>query len=251
MDTNLYLNRIKFIDEIIINAETLSALHYHHLINIPFENLDIRYHKLFDLQISNIYTKVVHENRGGFCYELNALFCHLLSEIGFQSYLIASRIFDSDNNIGPEYDHMAVYVKTDKKYIVDVGFGDLFLKPLEINEGTQFDGRNYFIIEKISDQEYLLSMSSDKIHFQKKYTFNLSPVNIADFNAICLDKQTNPNSYFVKNTICTMPTSTGRVTIYNDKFIEKKGNEKNEKTIENENELLHALKSYFDLNISN
>lgn len=85
MDQQKYFDRINFIDNIIIDDKTWIELHDRHVFNIPLENLDIRYGKLFDLEIASIYEKIVINFRGGFCYELNSLFNSLLCQIGFNS----------------------------------------------------------------------------------------------------------------------------------------------------------------------
>lgn len=90
-------------------------------------------------------------------------------------------------------------------------------------------------------------MSSDKLTFSKKYTFSLDLANINDFNTICLDKQTNPNSYFVKNVVCTKPTATGRLTIFNDKLLEKNGELRNERAIQSEEYFTKCLKDKFGI----
>jgi N-hydroxyarylamine O-acetyltransferase len=151
--------------------------------------------------------------------------------------------------LGPEYDHMSIYVKTDKDYLADVGFGDLFVRPLEIRAGIQNDGRNYFKIEKYTDKDYLLSMSADGMNYQSKYTFNLTEAPISSFDKICFDKQTNPDSYFVKNTICTKPTDTGRLTLFNNKLIEKTKNDRFETVITNDKHWRDQLRNKFGIQL--
>ena len=223
MNRGKYLKRINFSRKIAIDDETLIELHEHHVFHVPFENLDIHYRRIFDLELESVYKKVVINFRGGFCYELNTVFNALLREIGFKSKIISARIIDDSGNLGPQYDHMSICVDINNKtYLADVGYGDLFIRPLQIKERIQSDGRNLFKIEKLNDLDFVLSMSSDKINFQKKYRFNLSEVLIEKFRDICLDKQTNPSSYFIKNIVCTKATSAGRLTLLNDKLIEKK-----------------------------
>ena len=144
---------------------------------------------------------------------------------------------------------MSVYVKTEKEFLVDVGYGDLFVAPIEIKRGTQYDGRNYFRIDEMSKNEYLLSMSADGLNFQKRYTFSLDVVNGSDFDTICFDKQTNPNSYFVKNIVCTKPTKTGRVTIFNSKLIEKNNKLRIETLIQGDDNLRDYLWDKFEIAI--
>jgi N-hydroxyarylamine O-acetyltransferase len=250
MDINRYLRRIDYQGEKRIDEATLKLLHEQHVRQVPFENLDVHLKRLFDLKLSNIYKKVVVHNRGGFCYELNALFCWLLCKIGFESRIIAARIFDDQGNLGPNYDHMSVYIDIGKKYLADVGFGDLFVQPLEIRDGIQSDGRNLFKIEKVDEQDFVLSMGSEQSDFQKKYIFSLKKVRISSFHQICLDKQTNPKSYFVKNTVCTKPTKSGRLTLFNDRIIEKRGKDRFEKLINSESELKVALKTLFGIDLA-
>ena len=250
MDISQYLKRIDFTDKITIDNETLAKLHEHHVLNVPFENLDIYLKKVFDLEIDNIFKKVVNNFRGGFCYELNSLFNDLLCNIGFESRIIEARIYDELGNLGPKYDHMAIFVKTNKNYLLDVGFGDLFTKPLEIREGIQSDGRNQFKIEILGEQTFLLSMCPDKSNFSRKYSFSLSKVQTTEFYDLCLDKQTNPLSYFVKNTVCTNPTSFGRQTVFNNRLIEKRGNDRIERFINNDDELKDILSGQFKINIA-
>jgi N-hydroxyarylamine O-acetyltransferase len=247
MNRNEYLKRINYQNEIIVDDETLMQLHEHHALHVPFENLDVHYKKFFDLALENLYKKIVVQYRGGFCYELNALFNELLHNLGFKSSIIAARIFDDLGNLGPEYDHMCIYVETGKKYLADVGYGDLFTRPLEIKEGIQSDGRNLFKIERLKGQNFVLSMCSDQTNFQKKYLFNLKAVQIHEFHKICSDKQINPQSYFVKNTICTKPTSSGRLTLFNNKLIEKRDTERIEQLIHNDAELRRVLKTLFGI----
>lgn len=247
MDIRKYLERIEYIDLPDVTDDVLIDLHKRHVYQIPFENLDIHYHRIFNLDLEKVYQKIIINNRGGFCYELNLLFNWLLKELGFDSRIIASRICTEDGMLGPPFDHMSLYVKTKKEFLVDVGYGDLFITPIEIKSGPQWDGRNYFQIDKLKDQEYLLSMSTDGHDFNKRYTFSLEPVDAKDFDILCLDKQTNPDSYFVRNVICTRPTLTGRTTIFNNKLIEKAGALRMETLIQGDDVFKKYLREKFGI----
>ena len=78
-----YLERIGIEGELYPDIETLKKLQKQHLINIPFENLDIIENKELKLDRYSLFTKIVEEKRGGICYELNGLFLMLLKEIGY------------------------------------------------------------------------------------------------------------------------------------------------------------------------
>ena len=55
----------------------------HHL-TVPFENLDIVAGRPIELDLEQIFDKVVRRRRGGFCYELNGLLAALLARARLQ-----------------------------------------------------------------------------------------------------------------------------------------------------------------------
>lgn len=251
MNIQAYLDRIGYQGKREASLAVLRSLHEQHVFSVPFENLDIHYGKKITLEAAGIYKKVVEKKRGGFCYELNLLFHGLLRELGFESRIIAARIFDSEGVAGPAFDHMCLLVELEQLWLTDVGFGDLFLQPVALQENTiQTDGRNYFKVEKMADNEYVLLMSAGKAHFCRKYTFSTQAQVASDFVPLCQDKQTNPDSYFVKNKVCTKPTRTGRITLFNQKLIHKAGEQKQESFLEDEEQFTELLRKQFGLVIN-
>src|SRR6185312_10037026 len=126
METAKYLERINYTGNIEPTIELLKDLQRRHLLSIPFENLDIHYNVPIELNLRNIFEKLVVRKRGGFCYELNGIFCELLTSMGFSVKMISARVFDQKQQIfTPEFDHLAIIAKIDsKEYLADVGFGE-------------------------------------------------------------------------------------------------------------------------------
>ena len=79
-----YLARISYSGPLAPTLETLRALHYAHLLAVPFENLDVHRGVPIVLDQERLYDKIVLHRRGGFCYELNSLFAALLGQLGFK-----------------------------------------------------------------------------------------------------------------------------------------------------------------------
>src|SRR5215203_1182328 len=119
MDTEKYLRRLG-IDNFNFrtDAETLKFLQRQHLLNVPFENLDIHWKRPILLDTEKFYEKIVGEKRGGFCYELNGLFGELLNKIGFPSRLISARVASANDVFSAEYDHLAILTLTDGEYFL-------------------------------------------------------------------------------------------------------------------------------------
>ncbi len=250
MCTKEYLNRIKYLRKPQKDLNTLKILHERHVFNIPFENLDVQHKIEIRLEKSHLFKKVIENYRGGFCYELNYLFWFLLTDLGFDAYIISAQIFDGEK-IGPEYDHMALIINLNgKNWLADVGFGDLFVKPLNIEVGEeQFDGRNYFVIKNWDKKTFLLSMSKNRIDYEKKYLFKIDKKEVEDFSEQCYFKQYSPSSYFVKNKVITLPIENGRKTIFNSKYIVKNNENKTELMIETIKEEKKILKNEFDIQV--
>ena len=154
MELEKYLERIGYKGDTEPSIGLLNALQKKHLLNVPFENLDIHYKIPIELDIENIFEKIVIKGRGGFCYELNGIFHELLHSIGFNVKMISARVFDQKQQIfTPEFDHLAIVVKIDSMdYLADVGFGEFAFGPLKIELNTiHNDERGSFRIEKYDD----------------------------------------------------------------------------------------------------
>jgi len=150
MDTFKYLQRINYMGELKPSLQVLTKLQKTHLLHIPFENLDIISKIPIELNIEKLYNKIVINNRGGFCYELNGLFHQLLKIIGFKLKMVSARVYNKKKGYGAEFDHMVIITRIKKvDYLTDVGFGEFAFAPLKIELNTvQQDRRGKFKIEK-------------------------------------------------------------------------------------------------------
>ena len=140
MDIDAYLDRINYHGSRAVNSETLRELQVAHLLAVPFENLSIHAHEPIVLDDEALFTKIVTKRRGGFCYEANGLFAALLRELGFDVVMLSAGVANAEGGFGPDFDHMALMVTLDERWLVDVGFGDSFREPLLLDE-RGFDHR--------------------------------------------------------------------------------------------------------------
>ncbi|MEX0272789.1 MAG: arylamine N-acetyltransferase [Flavobacteriaceae bacterium] len=252
MNVGKYIERIDYHGKLSVDHDCLRHLHRCHVMSVPFENMDIQLHRKIKLDPTSLYDKVVLHNRGGFCYELNYLFYSLLNEIGFNTSMISARIFENDS-YGPPFDHMSILVELDTYWLVDVGYGDLFMEPLKIYAtGVQKDSLKKYRIEQLNDGTFLLLESlADKQEYLKRYIFELQARTIDEFSNQCEYKQSSPDSYFVQNTICTIPMEHGRKTIFNDLFKIRDNGKVREAKIGGADNLLRILKDEFNITMDN
>ena len=222
--------------------------------SVPFEAIDVQIGRRIELDLENIYNKVIIEKRGGYCYELNYLFHEMLSQLGFTSFLISARIFNKDH-FGPECDHMAIIVELEEQWLVDVGYGDLFLEPIQIKtELEQHDSNKTYLIKKDKSNDFILYESLNReleSEFIIKYKFESKPRKVIEFSEQNSWKQTSAESYFVKNRICTLPTEEGRKTILNNVYKVKTNGKSEQIEIEGKAQFMDLLEKEFNIVIRN
>lgn len=247
-DVDKYLQRLKCNRERVPSLKYLRTLHKAHLFQIPFENLDIHLGHEILLDINKIYNKVILKKRGGFCYELNGLFHRLLSELGFTCHLISARTYEN-GELGPPFDHAAILVYfEDQFYLLDVGFGDLFLDPKLLNPGAiQMDYTKYFRVDKTIDDEYILNASDNSFDYHPKYLFTTEERQFIEFIDMCHYHQTNEKSHFTKKKVITRATPQGRITLTDTTLAITNAGKKEKQTILNKDEFKVKLHEYFGI----
>ena len=198
MNLDAYLERIHYKGGLEPNLETLRGLHRAHLLAITYENLDIHLGRPLYLDEEAIFQKLVLEKRGGWCYEMNGLFAWALKALGFEPRLLAGAVNRDKIGVEAERNHLALLIELDKPYLADVGFGNGFLEPLELTEGTQRQGFLSYHLEALDKTWWRYRQD----HAGPNYDFTLTPYKLEDFAEKCHDLQTSPKSGFVRLTHC-------------------------------------------------
>lgn len=226
---DLYCGRIGVAPHGAADYEHLVALHFAHIQSIVFENLDVHLGRPIEIDVPVIFDKIIRRGRGGFCYELNALFGSLLSSLGYDVSVHAARVVTSGSRWIP-FGHICLTVNCEEKSrLVDVGFGNSFQRPLEIGrEGEQADEGGTHILSAV-EEGWLLSSRIYGDSFDPEYRFDLTPRHLDDFRERCAWTQTDPTSGFTRNIIATQPNAKGRRTVLGlelREFIDGKSQER-------------------------
>ena len=224
-----YLDRIHFPTPTSLNSlgsslQTLQALHEAHLLAVPFENLSIHYGQPIILREDALFNKIVRGRRGGFCYELNGLFAWLLHQLGFNVTLLSAEVANDAGGFSPPFDHLTLLVRRvdGADWLADVGFGDSFLLPIRFEtevEQVDADGRKYRLLkddaegETDTKREYWILQQFSGEQWESQYRFTLEPHLLTDFTERCHYQQHSPESHFTQRRVCTLATSTGRITL--------------------------------------
>lgn len=240
-----YLERIGYTGSTEPTPKTLRNLHRAHLFTVPFENLDIGLGRKIVCDETTFIHKIVERRRGGFCYELNGAFAALLREIGFQVTLLSAHVPRDDGSQSPEFDHLALRVDLDQPWLADVGFGDCFLDPLQLELGREQlqDGRSYRVIEERGSLH--VERTERDGSWNRQYSFTLIPRSLTDFSPMCHYHQTSPESPFTRKSVCSKATQEGRVTLADGKLITTRNGIRDERLLASDPERQAALTEYF------
>jgi N-hydroxyarylamine O-acetyltransferase len=246
-DVQSYLARVGYKGPTSPTLETLRAIHYAHLLAVPFENLDIALGRKIALDEDSFIRKIAERRRGGFCYELNGAFAALLQALGFRVTRLSARVARSDGGESPEFDHLALRVELDETWLADVGFGESFLEPLRIKPGVeQMDRAGTFrTVER--DRGLLVEKKQADGSWKGQYSFPFQSRRLEEFAGICEYHQRSPQSQFTQNKICSRATPQGRITLAGMKLIVTCNGEREERLLKSEQEWRDTLRERFDV----
>jgi N-hydroxyarylamine O-acetyltransferase len=205
MNLEQYLQRIKYTGNLEPNLETLIAVHRQHLLNIAYENLDIHLGRTLELSPARAFEKIVLENRGGWCYEMNGLLAWALREIGFDVELLACAV--GENNASAN--HLALKVNLEEAYLADAGFGNGLLEPIPLTPGVYTQQSRAFQLEQDGEHWRFEIQSGSAAAVGNSFDFTLEPQQLENFQERCTYLQTSIESGFVRVVVCHRMTETG------------------------------------------
>ena len=197
-----------------LSPDTLDLLNFSHVTAVPYENLDILAGKDLSLEIDALYEKIVTNKRGGFCFELNGLFCYLLRELGFVCEEYFARFLREEKEI-PMRRHRIIAVSLGKnRYICDVGVGAVMPRySLILEEDTVQEqcGESYRFIKDGSLGWILQEIYHGE--WRNVYSFYEEKQYDVDFLQPCFFCEKHKDSPFNKAEIVAIKTSNGRKTL--------------------------------------
>jgi N-hydroxyarylamine O-acetyltransferase len=203
IDLPAYLRRVGYATAVHNDLATLRGLAAHHAAAIPFENLDPWSGVPARLDLGAVEEKLVAGRRGGYCFEQNALFAAVLTQLDYGVTRLSARVLwgRDDGAIAPR-SHMLLKVDLDDgPAIVDVGFGGLTLTgALALTADiTQATPHEPFRLLAVDDGYCVQAWVSDG--WRSLYRFDLQPQHPIDYEAANWYLSTNPASRFVSHLV--------------------------------------------------
>jgi N-hydroxyarylamine O-acetyltransferase len=252
LDIQAYFDRIGYEETPTATLDTLRTLHQKHTETIPFENLNPLLGLPVKLDLESLEQKMIHNQRGGYCFEHNLLFKQMLKTVGFSVTGLAARVRwnKSEDEITPR-GHMLLLVNIDgKDYIADVGFGGSTLStPLLLNPDIvqQTPHGPYRLISR--EDEYLLQIQL-KDEWSSLYQFNLQENYLPDYELTSWYLSNHPESHFVNDLVAARTAPGHRYVLSDNTFkIHHLDDATEERILKTPNELRAVLEQKFKIEL--
>ncbi|MFD0326742.1 arylamine N-acetyltransferase family protein [Lysobacter gummosus] len=193
-----YLQRLDFERAPPPDLDTLRELQRRHTAVFAFETIATLLQAPVPVDLPSLQRKLLHEGRGGYCYELNRMFLALLQDLGFQARGLTGRVVMG----GPEdaitaRTHLVVLVTIDGvEYLADVGFGGMVpTAPLALHErGEQATAHEPYRLDTRGDSYVLRARSREE--WQALYVFDAQLQSEIDYVVGNWYVSTHPQSPF-------------------------------------------------------
>ena len=242
-DMAAYLHRIGIREDMLKpTKENLDRLIYAQLTHVPFENLTVYREKACpDLEIPALFDKIVTRRRGGYCFELNALFYALLQAVGYDVYPVACRIRYGFDMLRPLSHRASVVTIDGKKYYADVGYGGP-----SAHCAVPFDGEaeGFFVT---TEGSFTNICRHEEDGDKTVISFDDRPFLPIDFIPLNYQIAMAPGSYFQMMVIVNLTTDTGSKSITGDVYKCHDNGKVTEKKLASDEELLQTLKDEFGI----
>jgi N-hydroxyarylamine O-acetyltransferase len=206
-DLSAYLQRIG-----LSGRPSLAEVHLAHSVAIPFENLDPRGGRPVSLAIEDLQRKLVHERRGGYCFEQNLLLKGALEALGYEVelFLARARKGAAPGVIRPR-SHLLLRVCADgASWHADVGYGlGTLFEPLPFGAGAEHEqlGWSFRVVEEYPE---LVLQAEEDGGWVDLYGFLPHPVPPIDVETINWWVSTHPRSPFVTGLMVAAQSREGR-----------------------------------------
>jgi N-hydroxyarylamine O-acetyltransferase len=215
-----YLRRVGFAGKPGPSLATLRELHRLHTRAIPFENLSPFLGERVRLDLASLEDKMVARGRGGWCFEHNLLFTHVLRAIGFEVKTLAARVrWNVPAGVTPARSHMLMLVSADDGlHVADVGFGGLTLTaPLRFEPDVE---------QETPHEPHRLASEGERLVLQAKlaeewhdlYAFDLYEQIQPDYEVSNWYLSTWPESQFVKGIVAARADHDARHVLRNTRY---------------------------------
>lgn len=250
LDLQRYLARLGYASAPAATLDNLRELQRRHTAEFAFETLSTMLRVPVEVEPAAIQDKLLHQDRGGYCFELNRLFLLLLQALGFDARGLTGRVvMGGPEDALPARTHMLVLVTLDGvRYITDVGFGGMVpTGPLLLDsEAEQATPHEAYRLSHVDGTYTLRARVVDS--WRAMYVFDLQTVADIDYVVGNWYVCTHPDSPFLGQMIAARTGPGLRKALNNGSFaIHRLGQASERVQLDSVDEVLRVLRDEFGI----
>ena len=251
-DIDAYFARIGWSGPVAVDRATLNAIAAHHPAAIPFENLDPYLDRPVDLSPEALVAKLIHGQRGGYCFEQNGLLRLVLERIGFAATPLSGRVvWNMDPETITARTRMVLRVDlADGPVLIDSGFGSavptgvLDLVP-DIEQPTPHEPFRFVRVGEEWRAQIRIGAE-----WRTTYRFDLSPQHQIDYAVANWYTSTHPNSHFRHGLTLARPLPGRRISLRGTEFAtHTPGGVTERRTLDEPEEVAAVIEEAFGIRI--
>ncbi|PKW16089.1 arylamine N-acetyltransferase family protein [Saccharopolyspora spinosa] len=231
------------------DLETLRHLQERHVLSIPFETIALYTGEPVPHTLDAVQ-KIVAQQRGGCCLELNSAFGMLLGTFGYQVELLHGQIYRNsvlDKGIG----HMALGVTVplsghdQVSWLVDVGQGNNSRHPLRIDlREPQPDPHGTYLLTTAPEGDFDVSLDGILL-----YRLETRGRDVEYGSRSLWWYRTSPRSPFAAAPISIARTERGKRTLRGKVLIEDDDGRRTLRRLDTDEALLKTYHEYFGIEL--
>lgn len=245
-----------------LTKNDLDRLILAHQNRIPFENLDAcDLRRPISLGIRDIFDKIVLNQRGGYCFELNTLFDALLKHMGVDTMPCLGRSLKDRGYVYPIMHRGIIATIKQRRYIVEVGYGGPAPAcAIPLVNGAEIESCGQTFRVELHDERWwhvVYCGSTSKLANAREQGESIPPVPsfaildapmaLTDFVPLSHYCSTHPDSVFTQWRMVNRRTKDGNVSITKDTFTRVTPCGKETRSIESKEALRTLLWKEFDI----
>lgn len=225
-DLAAYFARIGYTGARSPTLATLQALSLAHACAIPFENLDVLLGRGIDLDPAAVERKLIHARRGGYCFEQNSHFLHVLTALGYRVTPLSARVrYQRPRDFTPPRTHLFLRVDLDADgiWLADVGIGGLSLtSPIPFDDSGRELSTAHEPRRILREGARLFHQARLGAEWHDVYEFTGEEMPPIDRELGNWYTSAHPNSHFRSRLIAARATPEGgRLTLQNHDFTRR------------------------------
>lgn len=251
-DITTYLQRLGYPSAPPPTLDSLRELQRRHTAEFPFETLATLLRMPVPIGLASLERKLLHEGRGGYCFELNRMFLALLQQLGYDARGLTGRVLmGGPEDALPARTHLLVLVTIEGvRYIADVGFGGMVpTAPLRLDTDEAQATPHEFYRVQPRDGQYVLRAQVGE-EWRAMYVFDLQRQVDIDFEVANWYVSAHPESPFLGQLFVARTGEGLRKTFNNGSFaVHRLGQDSARRELTDADSVIEVLGTEFGIQV--